>query len=718
MTGPVTFLFLVATGAAGAKEADIVVADFEGDTFAPWIVTGDGFGPGPAAGSSGRQKPVSGIEGARFVNSAARGEGGTGRLVSPEFVIERQFLRFLIGSGWRTPGQTAMNLLVDGRAVRKAQGKEGAGESLRYEAWDVSDLRGTKARIEVVDTSTSGHILADQIVQTDVALRRIETKLDVTAPYLRLPVRNGGRKLEFDLWNGDELVRKFDFGMAVDTPPDWWAFDDLGAFRGVTLTVRSVDRVPEDRAAAIPALFRQGERPVAEDDLYREAGRPQLHFTPRRGWNNDPNGLAYFNGEYHMFYQANPFGLDNWNKHWGHAVSTDLVHWTELPPAIYPVKGGARSGGSYVDVGNRFGFGGRRKEDVLIASYTGNGERVAVGTGRALTLTDLPHNPMIRHQGRDPKIVRYEPGDKWVMVVYEEAPQAGYAFYDSKDLKSWRRMFCVAGGHECPDFFEMTVEGESTRKWVLYGACHRKDPANPEGELQFLRSAYMLGSFDGDTFTPETDFLPGVSGPNFYAAQTFDHTPRDRRVLMGWLSGATYPGMPFSQGITLPLDMKLRRTPEGLRISFSPVPEIERLRLRPRELKNPTIAEANDALAEASAELMDIDLDLSPGESGKVALSVRGFDVEYDPASRRLSCHGKRVVLAPNDGRLRLRLLIDRGVIELFANDGRLGMTFAGPMDPAANVRLRAGPSAHVASLRVAAMSSIWAEEQRNDKPE
>ena len=275
-----------------------------------------------------------------------------------------------------------MNLLVDGRAVRTATGKEGAGESLHYEAWDVADLRGTKARVEVVDTSAEGHILVDEVVQTDTPLKRVEVTLNITEPFLQLPVKNGAGRLEFLLLEGSKVVRRFDFGLAVDGPPDWWAFDDLSAFRGRSLTLRFVDRVPENLAKAIPALFRQAGQPVAATDLYREPGRPQLHFTPRRGWNNDPNGLAYFNGEYHMFYQANPFGLENWNKHWGHAVSTDLVHWTELPPAIYPVKGGAHSGGSFVDEGNRFGFGGKGSEDVLIA-VVHRGRRARRGGDRA-----------------------------------------------------------------------------------------------------------------------------------------------------------------------------------------------------------------------------------------------------------------------------------------------------------------------------------------------
>jgi fructan beta-fructosidase len=704
------FLLLAFGCAARAAEPDLVIADFEGNGFGGWTVSGDAFGPGPATGPVGRQKSVSGIGGKRYVNSMAHGAGGKGRLLSPEFVIERKFIRLLIGAGGKTPKQTCVNLVVDGRAVRSASGKEGAGESLRHEAWDVEDLRGVRARVEVVDTSAEGHILVDQVVQSDTPLKRVGTTLNVAESFLQLPVKNGAGKLELLLLDGDEIVRRFDFDLAVEGPPDWWAFDDLSAFRGRALTLRSVDRVPEDQAKAIPTLFRQAARPVDAPDLYREPGRPQLHFTPRRGWNNDPNGLAYFNGEYHMFYQANPFGLDSWNKHWGHAVSSDLMHWTELPPAIYPIKGGAHSGGAFVDPENHFGLGGKGREDVLIAAYTGDGERVAVGTGRALKLTDLPDNPMIRHRGRDPKIIRYEPKQKWVMVVYEEEPEPGYVFYDSKDLKSWRRMSCVAGGHECPDFFEMSVEGEPARKWVLYGAVLQKDRLDAQGEPTFMRSAYSVGSFDGDAFTTETGFIAGVSGPNFYAAQTFDHAPGNRRILLGWLSGATYPGMPFTQGITLPLEMKLRRTAAGLRISFMPVPELDDLRIRTRSRKDLSVADANAWLAAETAELIDVALDVITGEKVKTVLSVRGFDIEYDPFSRRLSCHGKRVNLATENGHLRLRVIVDRGVLEVFAGDGMVGMTFAGPMNAAAALRLRAGDDAYVSSITVSGLKPIWAE--------
>jgi fructan beta-fructosidase len=516
--------------------------------------------------------------------------------------------------------------------------------------------------------------------------------------------------MAFELLAEGRMVRTFEVELATDGNPDWWASDDVRVLSGENLAVRCNDLVPPTLTNGLAGLFRQTDEAVIGGDLYQETFRPQFHFTVRRGWNNDPNGLVYFNGDWHMFFQKIPYGLavgDFRYMHWGHAVSTDLFHWTELPPAIYPLKSGIFSGGAFVDYGNKSGLG-KGKEDVLIASYTGAGECIAVGTGRALELKDLPENPVLKHKGRDPKIIRYEPQNKWIMIVYEEGEQTGYAFYDSKDLKSWRRMFCIEGGHECPEFFEMPVEGESGRKWVIYGA-ERRLASGDSSEGHFLRSAYMVGSFDGEKFTPETGFIKGLSGPSFYAAQTFANAPEGRRILVAWLQGAIYPGMPFTQGMTVPTEMKLRRTPEGFRMFFNPVRELEKLRVRTQEGKNLNVTEANTLLAKAQGELLDIDLTVAPGGSGKFTLWVRGIAITWDAQAGELACRGTKAKLAPVDGAVGLRVLVDRCVLEIFVNDGITGMTFGGNIYSGTGaIKLEAGTDARAQSLRVSELKSIW----------
>jgi fructan beta-fructosidase len=692
-----------------ATEPDIIIADFEGKDFAPWKTEGEAFGPGPATGAFPGQKPVNGFNGAGFANSDFKGDKETGRLQSPEFIIARSHIRFLIGGGARFPKQTCMNLLLDGKPARSATGQF-SGEGLRYAEWDVTDLKGRAATIEILDTATGagGHIMVDDIIQTDSSLREAAFQIPVTKNYLLLPIKNGGRKTSFQVLVDGVKIRALDFALAIGAKPDWWAFDDISAYRGKNLAITAGDKLPEALADQIPALFHQADQPVEAGEIYREVLRPQFHFTPMRGWINDPNGLAYFNGEYHLFYQANPFGLDSWNKHWGHAVSSDLVHWTELPPAIHPLTGGAHSGGAFVDHGNKLGFG-KGAEDTLFVSYTGAGERIAVGTGRALTLTDIPGNPILTHVGRDPKIFRYEPQNKWVMVVYEEGHPTGYAFYDSHDLKSWRRMSCIEGGNECPEFFEMQVEGESTRKWVLYGCELRSQEINGKTVMRGDKSAYMIGTFDGEKFTPETDFIHAHSGPSFYAAQTFADAPNGRRIMIAWLQGAVFPGMPFSQGMTIPLDLKLRRTADGLRLCFSPVPELDRLHGATHEGKDLSIAESNALLADSASELLDLHLDIVTGKSGKLALNVRGNAIAVNTDAMEISCAGRKAKLASADHRLGLRVFIDRGALEIYTDDGRTGLAFGGDIySDNKPPRLEADSDARVSSLQVFEMKSAW----------
>ena len=698
---------------ARAAEPDIVIGDFEGKDFGAWKSEGEAFGPGPATGAFPGQKPVSGFNGNGFANSDFKGDKGTGRLQSPEFVIQRSHIRFLIGGGVRFPKQTCMNLLLDGKPARTATGRF-SGEGLKYAEWEVADLKGRAASIEILDAATGsgGHIMVDNIVQTDRALREAAFEIPVTQNYLLLPIKNGGLKTAFQVLVDGVKVRAQDVALAIDTNPDWWAFDDISAFHGKKLTIKAEDKLPEELADRMPTVFRQGDHPVANGDIYREALRPQFHFSPMRGWTNDPNGLAYFNGEYHLFYQANPFGLDSWNKHWGHAVSPDLVHWTELPPAIHPLNGGAHSGGAFVDHGNKLGFG-KGTEDTLFVSYTGAGERIAVGTGHALTLTDIPGNPVLTHIGRDPKIFRYEPQHKWVMVVYEEGQPTGYAFYDSHDLKSWRRVSCIEGGNECPEFFEMQVEGESVRKWVLYGCELRAQTVNGRTVTRGAKSAYMVGTFDGEKFTPETDFIRAHSGPSFYAAQTFADAPNGRRIMLAWLQGAVFPGMPFSQAMTVPLELKLRRAADGLRLCFSPVPELDQLHGASREGKDLSIADANALLSGVPSELLDIHLDIATGKSGKFTLTVRGNAITVDTSAMEISCKDRKAKLASADRRVGLRILVDRGALELYTDDGRTGMAFGGDIySDNKPPQLDGPPDTRVTSVRLIEMKSAW--EQAN----
>ncbi len=407
------FVCLYVSSVATA-DPDILVADFEGANYGVWTVTGEAFGSGPAHGTLPGQMEVSGYLGKGLVNSFFHGDGTTGTLTSPPFTIERDFINFLIGGGMH-PDETCINLLVDGKVVRTATGpndRPGGTEQLDWSSWDVKPWKGRQGVIQIVDRQQGGwgHINIDQIVQSDHKQEAAPASrvVPITKRYLHLPVKNGVKRVKMKVTAGEKTVDEFDIELAPDTP-DFWVFLDLKKYHGQQATV-SVDRLPADSRGLASA--RMSDELPGADHIYHEKYRPQFHFSPIVGWNNDPNGLVYYRGEWHLYFQHNPYGWNWGNMHWGHAVSKDLVHWKQLPIAIYPHAYGdwVFSGGTVVDQDNTAGFKSGN-EDVIVASYTstGRGEAIAYSNDRGRTFTDYEGNPVVKHDGRDPKIIWYAP---------------------------------------------------------------------------------------------------------------------------------------------------------------------------------------------------------------------------------------------------------------------------------------------------------------------
>lgn len=684
-----------------AASQDIVLADFEGEDYGDWVTTGTAFGQGPAKGTLPNQMPVTGYIGERLVNSFHDGDRSIGTLTSPEFRIERKFITFYVGGG-KFPGRTCVNLVVDGRIARTMAGQNdrpGGSERLLWHVWDVSDMIGKTAKIQAVDQVARGwgHITLDHVVMTDDRTGgTLRKEFSVEKRYLNLPVKNGSPKRRMRMLVDGQVVREFEIELAERTP-DFWVFLDLTPFAGKKAVVE-VEGLARGSHALDP--IGQDDEIRGAENLYREKLRPQFHFTSRRGWNNDSNGLVFHKGLWHLYYQHNPYGVQWGNMHWGHAVSQDLVHWKELPIAIYPQRfdDWVFSGSAVVDGDDTSGFG-RGGEPAIVAAYTstGRGECVVYSNDDGRTFTEFKGNPVVRHAGRDPKVIWYGPGRHWVMALYDEADnKRAIAFYTSQDLKKWEFASRIDGFFECPEIFELPVEGEEgQRRWVLYAA---------DGD-------YLIGSFDGRVFTPESGKHRFSHGNCFYASQTYSNVPPEdgRRVQIAW-GRVEIPGMPFNQMMLFPVELTLRPTGEGVRMFARPVREIERLREKTRNWKGVEVSPGGDPIGQIEGELMHVQATLRPAGATKCGFTIRGTPVTFDVAAGKLSCLDKTAPLSPVDGVIRLELLVDRTSIEIFANDGQVYMPM-GVIHPEDNksvqVLVEGGP-VKVESLDVHLLKSAW----------
>jgi fructan beta-fructosidase len=729
-SGFLAFLLAAAILAPAARlfaaQEDLLIADFEGTTYGAWKVTGDAFGPGPAPGTLAHQMPVSGYLGKGLVSSFYHGDQGTGTLTSPEFTIQRKFITFLIGGGFH-PGKACINLLVGGKPVRTATGpnkKPGGTERLEPADWDVSAWLGSRAQIQIVDQVTGpwGHINIDHIVQTNTPpprfLSDVEREITVEKRYLCLPIHRDAARRHVGVHCGQQTLLGCDIDLA-DAQPDAWANLDLDAARGRKVTLR-VDRLLDN--STFFSLVQQADAPCEPDHLYHERYRPQFHFTPRTNWTNDPNGLVFYKGQYHLFFQHNPYGLNWGNMTWGHAVSPDLVHWQQWDDAIAPDRlGTIFSGSAVVDVNNTAGFQ-TGAEKAIVCVYTSAGgtspesagqpfsQSLAYSNDGGRTWKKYEHNPVLPHivgSNRDPKLVWFEPTRRWILALYKE--KHDYGLFSSRNLKSWTHLhdITVPGSGECPDFFEMPLDGKKQlRKWVFVSA----------------KGDYVVGSFDGQRFTPETGpHSLHWPGGNYYAVQTYsDIPPADgRRIQIAWMNGGRYPDMPFNQQMSFPCELTLRTGPDGLRLYRYPVREIELLRGKTQAWSNLALAPGKNLLGDLCGELFDVEAEIAAGAAKEVAFSIWGHKLAYEPEAQKLVSYwpaGKKssgvqkMDLAPIGGRIKLRILVDRASVEVFANDGRVAASLCFlPAEGSKPLELSCdGGTAKIISLKVHELKSAW----------
>jgi len=707
------FCGLLAGGLACAQASEVLIADFEGGDYGAWQYHGTAFGTGPARGTLPNQMPVEGFKGDGLVNSFNGGDAATGRLTSPPFKIERRYLQFLIGGGGHE-NQTCVNLLVDGRVVRTATGPNvnpGGSERLQPAQWDVAEFLGREAVLEIVDDASGGwgHVSVDEIVQSDertaadIILRNATREIQVRRPYLNFPVKTGGPMRRVSLMVDGEAARSFDIELA-DGEPDWWAFMDATPFKGKSVTVQ-VNKLAESSTGL--SSIDQSRDIKGGRDLYHESLRPQFHFTSRRGWLNDPNGLVYFKGEYHLFYQHNPYGWNWGNMHWGHAVSRDLVHWRELPVALYPDQHGTMySGSAVVDWNNTAGFQ-VGKEPALVAMFTAAGrpftQGLAFSIDRGRTWTKYEGNPVLGHivaENRDPKVVWYEPAQRWVMSLYLD--HNDFAIFGSTNLKQWERLsdFKLPGDAECPNFFQVPLNNDTQdQRWIFFGA----------------NGVYSVGRFNGKEFVPESAPQRLHNGNCWYASQVFSDIPaKDGRcILIPWgrlPDGEIFRGMPFNQMMGLPVELVLINAGAGPTLLVQPVRELQSLRGRAHKIKPQRIGPHVNPLAGIEGDLFEIEAEIELGSASEIVFELRGVPVRYVVPDRQLSCLGSVSGLQPKDGKIHLRMFVDRRSVDLFGGDGRLYMPMASAIPPAnRSLKMSAvGGDCRIHSLTVYELKSAW----------
>lgn len=483
---------------------------------------------------------------------------------------------------------------------------------------------------------------------------------------------------------------------------------------------------------------------ASDPNYYTEKFRPQYHLSPESGNMSDPNGMVYFEGEYHQFYQN--------SAQWGHAVSKDLLHWEHLPVALARDSiGEIWSGSAVVDSKDTSGFFGGKAGLVAIFTHFKGGvqsQSIAYSADKGRTWTKYEGNPVIPNPGlkdfRDPKVIWHAPTHSWVMVV---SVDNRVRFYTSPDLKSWKmtsEFGSDQGSHaavwECPDLFELPVEGSKVKKWVLAVSIGSNDTTMGS------TAQYFVGTFDGLTFKNDnkpTDVLWTDYGKDFYAAVSYSGIPAKdgRRIWLGWMSNWRYPfAMPtgsWKGNMSIPRELRLRNIPDqGLRLIQEPIKELQTLRGKEVIVSKQELSAGNnpfDAIKGTSYEMVT---ELSVQPNAKLAFKLRkGSDqetgVSYDAKTEQLTVDRTRSgitsfeksfaekVSAPlklKDGKLKLRFFVDESSLEVFANDGEAVVSSLIFPDPTSNrLELTAlEGSVMLESAHFYPIQTIWRDEDVN----
>lgn len=482
--------------------------------------------------------------------------------------------------------------------------------------------------------------------------------------------------------------------------------------------------------------------------FYSEKHRPQLHFSPQANWMNDPNGMVYHNGNYHLFYQYYPDGMVWGPMHWGHAISKDLVSWKHLPIALYPDSLGLIfSGSAVVDEENTSGFGSPDnpplvaiftyhsvdKEKAGRTDYENQGIAYSLDSGK--TWTKYENNPVLKNQGvkdfRDPKVFWHDGTGKWVMIL---AVKDHVELWGSTDLKSWSKLsdfgyaFGAHGGvWECPDLFYSKIEGEDKGKWVMIVSI------NPGGPNGGSATQYFTGDFDGTTFTPDmgentTSWLD--YGPDNYAGVTYSNAPDNRNIFIGWMSNWAYAGVvptsPWRSAMTLPRDLSLLRVGNRLYLRSALSPETAKLVTTSTHTGKVLINDSTNigegldfskAMVTGSIPAKDFTIELFNDQGQKLVI---GFDQRQNhffvdrgwSGSNDFSPNFNARAVAPRVSmreQINFTFVADVSSVEVFFDNGLTVMTaLFFPEVPLTKMKIKAPEALTVENLEIKQLHSVW----------
>ncbi|MDD7721429.1 MAG: DUF4980 domain-containing protein [bacterium] len=529
--------------------------------------------------------------------------------------------------------------------------------------------------------------------------------------YLLLPVQDAGEESQVHVVVDGKLERSIVVRLAT-SKVDYTVPLDLTPYQGKHVVLNVV--TPQSRSTIREAKEDACWKDMRLSDTFsaenREKYRPAYHHTPLYGWMNDPNGMVYHDGVWHLCYQWNPFGSKWQNMTWGHSTSRDLIHWEPQEPTLLPDGlGTIFSGSSAIDEANSAGFGKNSIVTLFTSAANSQVQSLAYSNDGGYTYTTYPGNPVLtlESEARDPNMFWNEETKQWTLIL-AHALDHEMLIFTSPDLKSWtlqssfgKGLGAQDGVWECPDLFELPVTGTQEKKWVLI--CN----INPGGPFGGSATQYFTGSFDGKTFKVDTDASGNVPtkwldyGKDHYATVSWSDTP-GRRTVIGWMSNWQYaaevPTLQFRSANTLPREMGVFKVDDQYYVSSKPSPELDALRGKithnakriqvGKRAHTVSLPQENDGICEI---LMNVDAKRSKQLKMKLANKAQEkvtiiYDVEKETISFDRTQSGivdfsqdfPAVTVTPtyeNDGSVNLRLFIDRSSMELFEQEGRFVMT-------------------------------------------